>query len=369
MERMYHKSRVSSIWPDALSTAGVSRALVATNPMTVGFLTSFLPGKSHHMTHSGYEQLIRYIDHSSVFYVKDFPRLSRITYPLRLARILPKSYASAHAELAALKSNETILHHLYGEDTLWLSFLRRFCERRHIIATLHRPPHVMNRTMPVCWKRSLRRLAGIIVLSPGQLSYLRSTLGENDARLALIPHGVDSEYFAPDPKHDRTGDLGLIVGTYLREYKTLAKAMRIVSGRAPSLRLGLVSRQRANISNVENFGRLSDRELLAYYRKASFVVLPFEDATASNALLEAMACGLPIVCPDLSAVRYYIGKDAPTTYKPWDYNELASKVLWLYENGQERDRLGSRMRERSELFSWDIVSARVGSFYKLILES
>jgi glycosyltransferase involved in cell wall biosynthesis len=143
--------------------------------------------------------------------------------------------------------------------------------------------------------------------------------------------------------------------------------MNILYHKAPGLRLTAVSKQPLpDTKNLIRLTNISDEELLAYYRKASFVVLAFGNLTASNAMLEAMACGLPVICPDFQSARFYMG-DTPTTYEPGNANDLADKIIWLYENDDERRKLASEMRERAQLFSWFRISSMMRSFYETIL--
>ena len=100
----------------------------------VDLLTPFLHGKPYHMKHSGYEAIVDFLTDSRVIYVGDFPKVTKLSYPLRLAHILPRSYSSLDAELAALRSDGKILHHLYAEDTLWISMFPRFMGSRAIVA-------------------------------------------------------------------------------------------------------------------------------------------------------------------------------------------------------------------------------------------
>ena len=143
--------------------------------------------------------------------------------------------------------------------------------------------------------------------------------------------------------------------------------MRIVREKAPRLRLVLVSRTPVvGAENVTVKRGLTDEDLLGYYRRSSFMILSLVDLVASNAMLEAMACGVPVICPALQSARFYMG-NVPTTYEPGNANDLADKIIWLYENRDERRKLGSEMRDRAQMFSWFRVSSMMRKFYETIL--
>jgi glycosyltransferase involved in cell wall biosynthesis len=336
----------------------------------IDLLSPYSQGKPYHIPHSGYETVTNFIGRSRVFFVGDFPRLTRLSYPLRLLRILPKSYSSIHAELTALKGRGKILHHLYGEDTLWLSLIRR-PDRRPLVATLHRPPRVLDATMPFFWKRTIGKLSGIIVLSPEQLAFMQLVCKHTKTHVSLIPHGIDTDYFMPGDS-ERAKDLIISVGNYLRDYKTLIEAMKIISKKAPELQLILVSvytpRLKTSAQNISPRIAVSDEELLNFYRHASFIVLPYAALAASNTMMEAMACGMPVICPRFESARYYLGHDAATMYEPGNRKELADKILWLHGNDRERRKRGSLMRKRAEIFSWPKIASSVRKFYDQILE-
>jgi glycosyltransferase involved in cell wall biosynthesis len=139
---------------------------------------------------------------------------------------------------------------------------------------------------------------------------------------------------------------------------------------APNLKLLAISDQPLpRTKNTISLTNISDEELLSYYKKASFVVLPFGNLVASNAMLEAMACGMPIVCPDSGSARFYLGENMSTTYEPGNPIALAEKIYWLYSNDKERRRLSSQMRERAQLFSWQKVCKLIRGFYDEVLDS
>jgi glycosyltransferase involved in cell wall biosynthesis len=114
---------------------------------------------------------------------------------------------------------------------------------------------------------------------------------------------------------------------------------------------------------------VNDEELLEYYKKASFAVLPYRDLVASNAMLEAMACGMPVVCPNLESARFYLGESVPTIYEPGNPTALAERIYWLYQNDKERRLLSMQMRRRAQLFSWKRICDLIRDFYDQLLDS
>jgi glycosyltransferase involved in cell wall biosynthesis len=107
---------------------------------------------------------------------------------------------------------------------------------------------------------------------------------------------------------------------------------------------------------------------------ADLVVLPFRSALALPAqpltLLEAMACGKPVVSTEIPPVREVLtpgegGLLAP----PGDAEALAERILWALRNPEEARRLGERARERVlREYSWDEIADRTDRFYRRALE-
>jgi glycosyltransferase involved in cell wall biosynthesis len=331
----------------------------------VDIITSF-SGGAYHSRYSGYESLIRFIGClNRVFYTSDYRRVPKFCYPLRIAGILPKFYRSLHAEIAALRSDGQLLHHLYGEDTLWMSLIGSHSSSRPVVATVHQPPAVLQSVMPLYWRKRLSKLAGIITLAPEQYTYLRR---ECETLVSLVPHGIDTDHFAP-AKTERSVDFAISVGSHLRDYQTLARAMETVSEKAPKLRLLLISVDHGELAgNMAQRSHVSEEELLQYYRCASFLVLPVLSLVASNTMLEAMACGLPLICPDSASARYYLGDGELPLYLQNSPESLAERILWLYNHEDERRVLSSRMVTRAQQFAWEKVSSSIRDFYELVLQ-
>lgn len=331
--------------------------------MKLGIITPYLKGIPYHSKFSGYERLADYTDVIEIYHTVNFRRLSKLTYPLRHLKFLSKFYLSLEAEKAALRGNLDVLHHIYGEDTFLLSGLNYFKKNKKIVATFHQPPERFIRIMPLYWRKLAKKADRIIALSPSQLDFFKRKLGEGE--VSLIPHGIDIEYFKPPEK--KVNDMFcLSVGDHLRDYDTLINAMKLVSSET-DLNCVIISKKIKKIpsqSNIKIKANISDSELLQLYRSASFFVLPLEQATANNVLLESMACGLPIITTKLDDIVFYTQNKGCLYYNKGNEKELAEKILELEESESIRKSLGAKARQRAEELSWDEIAKRTMKVYE-----
>lgn len=103
--------------------------------------------------------------------------------------------------------------------------------------------------------------------------------------------------------------------------------------------------------------------------KADLFVLPSHAEGNSNAILEAMRAGLPIVATRIGGAAVQVGSEADHFLVPvGDQNGLADRLLELIEDDALRLRMGANMRFRIETqFSIDKTAAVYEQAYELIL--
>ncbi len=98
-------------------------------------------------------------------------------------------------------------------------------------------------------------------------------------------------------------------------------------------------------------------------------VLPSRVEGNSNAILEAMAAGLPIVSTDVGGTSMLVGKEgAAFLCRPGDAEALAANLLALIRDPELRIRIGSVMRRRvEEYFDIHRVAGTYASAYRFLL--
>ena len=114
------------------------------------------------------------------------------------------------------------------------------------------------------------------------------------------------------------------------------------------------------------YNGLSDAELRQKYQDADLCVMPMRDATANNSVLEAMACGLPLLISDLPGARDYVNDQAARFVPVGNVNEFVKELLALQAMPETLETLGQSAREQALGFSFDKVAEQtVGLYNKL----
>ena len=116
-------------------------------------------------------------------------------------------------------------------------------------------------------------------------------------------------------------------------------------------------------------GGISHEDLPYYYAAAELLVLPSSLESFGLVLIEAMACGIPVVASDLPGVRSVVsnGEDR-LLVGPGDVDDLAQKIrMLLADSGRARE-MGVRGREKVETkYAWAAIVPRLAHVYESVL--
>ncbi len=152
----------------------------------------------------------------------------------------------------------------------------------------------------------------------------------------------------------------------------LLRALPRIRETHPEVRLLVVGTEEAGraTEGVTWLGRLPDCLLPAAYRTAGIMVAPsLGKESFGIILLEAMACGVPLVASDIPGYRSVVEDGVQALLvPPGDPEALAAAVLHLVEDAALRRRLAEAGRARAEDFSWDRLVIEVEEAYLQALE-
>jgi glycosyltransferase involved in cell wall biosynthesis len=111
--------------------------------------------------------------------------------------------------------------------------------------------------------------------------------------------------------------------------------------------------------------------LAAVYRRSALVLLPSEREGFGLPVLEALACGTPIVASDIEPLRE-VGGDAVEYCAPEDVDAWTVSILRVLAESTDRDRAQARRAAgiaRASSFSWNHYAADVAALYARIAAS
>lgn len=344
--------------------------------------------------HSGYDLLFRELsgdarlDAVSVYADADatlrLPEKAVFSLIRRAVRDAPgysakSARSEVRAALTCVRHRSEVVHVAYVENDLGLlCHLGRVMSVR-LLGTAHQPPSwwLQRRVAP----KRLDALDALIVMSELQGAFFREYL---PGRVHVIRHGVDIAFFRPRP-YGPTGETPsgetrcLFAGGWLRDGETLARVIEEVGKRdgrivfdlllPPHFRKQSGYERLAHNDRVSWHSGLTDEELRSLHWRASLLLLPLIDCTANNAMLEAMACGLPIVSTDVGAAREYVGDAFATLCPPQHVDGLVDAVLSLAGDPAERARRGAAARAHAEAhYGWAAAAEATLQVYAKLLE-
>lgn len=218
-----------------------------------------------------------------------------------------------------------------------------------------------------------RQAGRIITLSQASADDLARLLRVPRRKITVIPGAPRRLFFqppAPDELQTRLGCRGrflLSVGV-LAPQKNLERLLRAFATIGePDLGLVMVGPEAGGYANevlrpligrlglagrVTLAGRLDDVALRALYHTAVALVFPSLAEGFGLPIVEAMACGCPVITSAISSMPEVAG-DAALLVNPYDTAALAGTMDRVLSSPELRADLAERGRRRAALFTWD----------------
>ncbi len=202
--------------------------------------------------------------------------------------------------------------------------------------------------------------------------------GVSDKKITVIPMGVDLTRFKPSKPNRKVTNI-LCVGRLVPEkgMGELAEAFQGLSEKYPNLKLTLIGDGplKNSLSNIPGITikRVPYQFIHEEYQKADLFCLPskttpYWQEQYGMALVEAMACGLPIVTTKTGAIGE-VCADAAVYAKPGDANDLQLKLVRLIESESSRTILREKSLARAKArYDSKKTAKQIGSLYQKILQ-
>ena len=263
-----------------------------------------------------------------------------------------------------------ITHYIYGDEQLDLLLRAKKYIRSKLLATFHllwsdsSPWLHKNRSL---WSQALD---GVIGISSDLSESLKEVFGPD--KVCFIPHGVDTDTYRPSPA-PKIGPLRLLtVGQHQRDLGLMAAVAKQCLENSSPVAFEYIGTSEAadrfrGLPNVFCRSRISEAELIGAYQSSHALWLPLIAGTANNALLEALACGLPVISTKVGGIPDYLDADSGWLLPPGGVRECQELIDALAKDPSAIQHKCSPARRKAESFDWKNISKKVTAFYKTIL--
>jgi alpha-maltose-1-phosphate synthase len=205
-----------------------------------------------------------------------------------------------------------------------------------------------------------------------QQSLLRE--GVSSEKITVIPYGAPIDYFRPQPKLDSTfralfvGRVGPRKGVHylLQAWQDLqlpqAELMLVGMNEFPESWLSQLPHGIRYIPSVPH------TTLNQYYSNANVFVFPSLVEGFGLVLLEAMACGIPVITTPNTAGPDIITDGVEGFIIPIrDPEALKEKLEWCYSHPQELAEMGLASRRKAEQLTWGLYRQKLSRTVKELL--
>ena len=189
-------------------------------------------------------------------------------------------------------------------------------------------------------KDALKHIVGVIGVSRKNIDESRELglLAENPEVL-VAPNAIDPTMFYHYDKSDARRKLGLeetaFIGAFVGEFGERKGSGRVLTAAKalPELKLLMIGKGDLPDSNQVLFrGALPHDHIVDYLNAADFFVLPTLAEGCCNAIVEAMACGLPIVSSDRTFNDDLLDKTNSIRVDPLNTGEISNAIIKLYKS-------------------------------------
>jgi glycosyltransferase involved in cell wall biosynthesis len=213
------------------------------------------------------------------------------------------------------------------------------------------------------WERTVLRCD---YLFSNSRSVKQSLHREYNLPSEIVPTGVDTSFFMPASNRPaNTRPRVLFVGS-LRPFKQpqllLEAAARFSGADFVLVGEGLMAGElkarieREQIRNITLTGLLGAEQLKQQYQQADIFLFPSAWEGSPKVLLEASACGLPVIARQNYQPETVVHGE--TGFLVGSDDELFERLQELLSHPDQRRKFGGAGRKHSELFDWDPITRR-----------
>lgn len=227
----------------------------------------------------------------------------------------------------------------------------------------------------------LNRLIGESLLADACVvasSFTKETLVENNIpsdKITVVPYGVDAARFPQKEKYNSAnGSLNILFVGQMIQRKGLYYLLEAVKRlNSPNINLTIVGRgtidqnllnNYTSASNINIKISLSQSDLINEFHKNDVLIFPSLVEGFGQVILEAMSCGLPVICtPNTAGRDLFLSGDEGIIIPIRSIDALADKIEWCVQNKGKLSDMGNIAMDTAKRFTWEKFREEIREFY------
>lgn len=228
----------------------------------------------------------------------------------------------------------------------------------------------------------IKRAKHIIAISEYTKNDLISLLRICPDKISVVYQGINHQIYHTQKVNPFDFKYILYVGSEQprKNFTSLIKAFCILKKNKnfTNLKLvkigspGLDADRKKTIDTINEFclqkeviftGFIPEADLPMYYSNAACFILPSLYEGFGLPLLEAMACGCPVIASNITAIPEVVGS-AGILVNPQNINEIASAIEQVLSSEELRDKLVEKGFEQCRKFSWERTTSETSRIYE-----
>lgn len=279
-----------------------------------------------------------------------------------------------------------VLHFPYDSCIAWKrgKFVATIHDVKPLVLSHHRPRMRLNeRVLSAVVGDRWSRLDHVVTDSLCSQRDILRLLPLTEDRVTVVYPGVEAQRFAPASGredgecakpyvlcvagNDPAKNVEMLIEAYRRLPGTVRERYDLLLAGDVRKQAGLVDRvNRMGLADRVVFpGPVSEERLVRLYQQARLFVFPSRYEGFGLPVLEAMACGCPVISSNASSLPEVVG-DAGVLVEPDDVDGLSREILGLLSDEDRWQELRNRGLVRARQFSWDETARRMVDVYRKV---
>jgi len=114
---------------------------------------------------------------------------------------------------------------------------------------------------------------------------------------------------------------------------------------------------------VEIVGQIPHKKIAEYMKNADFIILPSWSEGLPTVLVEAMACGLPVIATNVGGIPEIINKDVGILVEPKNPEKLAKGIMYAISKKWDRRLISDYIKN----YTWEKNAEKTIEVYEEVL--